>query len=73
MLKDALLPLDEVKDNLGFEFTVLAAAPNEAVLELSPEAHAEDPLMMQFSVVERNEQGVWIFRDDPSVYLVDQL
>ena len=34
MLKDALLPLDEVRDNLGFEFTVLAAAP--AVLQLKP-------------------------------------
>jgi hypothetical protein len=71
MLKDALLPLDEVRDNLGFEFTVLAAAPNEAVLEVSPEAHARDPEMVQFYVVERNEQGVWSFRDDSSIYLTE--
>jgi hypothetical protein len=73
MLKDALLPHDEVTDNLGFEFTVLAAAPEEAVLELSPESLAKDPLMTQFHIVERNEQGVWSFRDDSSLYLVDQL
>jgi hypothetical protein len=73
MLKDALLPLDEVRDNLGFEFTVLAAAPDEAVLEISPESHAKDSELMQFYVVERNEQGVWSFRDDSSLYLVDQL
>lgn len=71
MLKDALLPLDQVKDNLGFEFTVLAAAPHEVVLEVSPEALAKDPMMMQFYIVERNEQGVWSFRDDTSIYLVD--
>ena len=73
MLKDALLPLDEVQDNLGFEFTVLAAAPEEAVLEISPESHLKDPELMQFYVVERNAQGVWTFRDDSSLYLVEQL
>jgi len=73
MLKDVLLPLDEVRDNLGFEFTVLAAAPDEAVLEISPESHAKDFELMRFYVVERNEQGVWSFRDDSSLYLVDQL
>lgn len=68
MLKDALIKGDIVQDSEGLEFTVLAATALEAVLELSPLA---DPELFKFYTVDRNEQGVWCFRDDPSIYLTD--
>lgn len=68
MLKDALLPGDRVQDTEGLEFTVLLATPVEAVLEISPEA---DPELFKYYTIDRNDQGVWCFRDDHSIYLVD--
>ena len=68
MLKDALITGDRVHDNEGLEFTVLFATPIEAVLEISPLA---DPELFKYYTIDRNEQGVWCFRDDPSIYLVD--
>lgn len=68
MLKAALIKGDEVVDSEGLEFTVLFATPVEGVLELSPLA---DPELFKYYTIDRNEQGVWIFRDDPSIYLVD--
>lgn len=68
MLKDALLPGDIVHDSEGLEFTVLLATPIEAVLETDPMG---DPELFKYYTIDRNEQGVWTFRDDASIYLVD--
>lgn len=71
MLKDALLPGDLVQDSEGLEFKVMVATPIEAVLEPCASSKAKDPDLFSYYTIDRNEQGVWCFRDDPSIYLVD--
>lgn len=68
MLTAALVPGDEVKDNDGEEYEVIAASPYEVVLELlTPNT---TPNSYNFFIFERVNGG-WADRETPEVHLVD--
>ena len=71
MLKDALITSDRVQDSEGLEFTVLFATPIEAVLEPCASSKAKDPDLFSYYTIDRDDKGVWRFRDDDTIYLVD--
>ena len=70
MLKDALIKKEEVRDSEGILFTVLASNADEAVLKLGKEHDKEEEDLFEFYLVTRRaNDGVWVFRDAPEVYL----
>ena len=70
MLTAALVPGDEVIDNDGEEYEVIAAAPHEVVVELlTPNTIANSYNFFIFS--RHSAGGGWVDRETAEVHLVD--
>lgn len=62
----ALFPGDEVEDNDGNEYMVIAATPLEAVLELLP---PRSDSYRYFVFTRSDIDGEWFDREEPAVQL----
>ena len=70
MLTAALVPGDEVRDNDGEEYEVIAATAHEVVVELiEPNAIADSYNFFIFS--RTSDGGDWVDRETAEVHLVD--